>query len=353
MSLYQTDKAPKPGQFGRIFAVRGDWLIEQPVEPIIEPGIAIVDAHHHLWDYPNNRYLVDELAADLRSGHNIVATICLECNAMWRKAGPAPMQPVGETEFIAGIAAMSDSGGYGPTRIAQGIVGYADLMLGDDVRPVLEAHVRAGSGRFSGIRYGTAWDASPVIGNSHSGSGPHVLQRPEVRRGLRQLGDLGLTFDAWVFHTQLSDVIEVARAFPDLSIIMGHCGGPLGYGPYANRKEQVFETWKASMTQLARCPNVVVKLGGMLMRLAAFDYLSLSQPPSSTELAAHWRPYIETCIELFGAGRCLFESNFPVEKMGTGYAMIWNAFKRITSGASQEEKSALYGGTARRIYRLA
>lgn len=353
MTLFMTDKPSMPGQFGRIFAVREDWLNGQPAEPIIEPEIPIVDTHHHLWDYPGNRYLIDELAADLRTGHDVVATVFVECNAMWRKTGPAEMQPVGETEFVAGIAAMSDSGNYGPTRVAQGIVGHADLMLGDGVRPVLEAHIRAGGGRFKGVRYATGWDASPVIGNSHSGFGPKVLQHPQVRQGLRHIAELGLTFDAWVFHPQLSDVVEVARAFPDLTVIMGHCGGPLGYGPYANRSEQVFANWKASMTELAKCPNVVVKLGGMLMRLAAFDYLSLPQPPSSTEMAACWGPYIGTCIELFGADRCLFESNFPVEKMGTGYAMMWNAFKRITSGASRPEKLALYSGTAKRVYTLA
>lgn len=352
MTLFMTDQSSKPGQFGRIFAVRPEWLAKQPVEAILEPDIPIIDTHHHLWDYPNNRYLIDEITADLQCGHNIVGTVFLECNAMWRQAGPVEMQPVGETEFVAGIAAMSDSGGYGPTRIAQGIVGFAELALGERVRPVLEAHVRAGGGRFKGIRYATGWDASPVIGNSHSGSGPHVLQRPEVRKGLRQLADLGLSFDAWVFHPQLSDVVEIARALPDLTIIMGHCGGPLGYGPYAGRKDQVFSEWKASMTELAKCPNVVVKLGGMLMRLAAFDYLSRPQPPSSAELADYWGPYITTCIELFGADRCLFESNFPVEKMGTGAAVMWNAFKRITSGASPAEKLALFSGTARRIYRL-
>lgn len=352
MSLFMSDRPNKSGQFGRIFPPNLEWLQKQPVETILDANLAIIDTHHHLWDYPNNRYLLDELVNDLRSGHNVVATVYVECQAMYRKEGPVEMRPVGETEFVAGIAAMSGSGNYGPTSVARGIVGFADLTLGERVQSVLEAHITAGGGRFRGIRYASGWDASDVIGNSHAVTEPHILQRPDVRAGLGRLASLDLTFDAWAFHTQLADVIEVARAFPGLNIIMGHAGGVLGYGPYRNKRDEIFASWKDSMNELAKHSNVVVKLGGMLMRLAAFDYLALPAPPSSTELAAYWRPYIETCIELFGANRCMFESNFPVEKMGTGYATLWNAFKRIAEGASDSEKQALFNGTARRVYRL-
>ena len=163
---------------------------------------------------------------------------------------------------------------------------------------------------------------------------------------------LGLSLDAWVFHPQLADVVDLARAFPDTTIILGHVGGVLGYGPYAGKQKEVFAAWKPQMTELARCPNVVVKLGGMMMRLAAFDYRTQPKPPTSTELAALWRPYMETCIELFGANRCLFESNFPVDKMGIGWAGLWNALKRIAAGASAAERQAMFSGTARRVYRL-
>jgi len=352
MTLYMNDRPKSSGQFGRIFPLNPDWLGRQPTEAILDPERAIVDTHHHLWDIPNNRYLLDELVADLDTGHKIVATVFLECESMYRASGPVEMRPVGQTEFVAGVAAMSASGKYGPTRVAQAIVGYADLTLGDRVQPVLEAHIAAGGGRFRGIRYATAWDASEVIGNMHGISAPHVLGRPDVRAGLARLASLGLSLDAWVFHPQLSDVIEVARALPGLSIVLGHVGGVLGYGPYQNKRDENFASWKASMTELAQHANVVVKLGGMLMRLAAFDYLALPAPPSSTELAAHWGPYMQTCIELFGADRCMFESNFPVEKMGSGYAMLWNAFKRIAEGASESEKESLFNGTARRVYRL-
>lgn len=352
MSLFMSDRPKKTGQFGRIFAPNLEWLQKQPVEAILDPDLAIIDTHHHLWDFPNNRYLLDDFASDLQTGHNVVATVYLECQSKYHKSGPIEMRPVGETEFVAGVASLSERGDYGPTNIAQGIIGFADLTLGDRVQPVLEAHITAGGGRFRGIRYATAWDASDVIGNSHAITAPHVLQRSDVRTGLATLASLDLTFDAWVFHTQLAEVIEVARSLPKLNIILGHAGGALGYGPYQSKHDEVFASWKASMHELAKCPNVVVKLGGMLMRLAAFDYLALAAPPTSVELASCWRPYIETCIEFFGADRCMFESNFPVEKMGTGYVALWNAFKRIAEGVSESEKQALFNGTARRVYRL-
>ena len=325
---------------------------KQPQEAILDPELPIIDTHHHFWDRADHRYLLDDLRADLATGHNIEATVFLECRSMYRTGGPVEMRPVGETEFVAGLAAMSASGGYGPTQVAAGIVGYADLTLGDRVEPVLEAHIRAGGGRFRGVRHSAGWDASEVIGNSRADMRPHLYRTPEFRAGIARLGALGLSFDAWLYHPQLADVAELARAVPSAAIIMGHVGGVLGYGPYKGRKDEVFAAWKAAMTELAACPNVVVKLGGMMRRLAAFDYGTAPVPPSSEDLAGYWRPYMETCIELFGSERCMFESNFPVEKVGTGYAILWNAFKRIAAGASAGEKHALFSGTARRVYRL-
>jgi predicted TIM-barrel fold metal-dependent hydrolase len=339
-------------QFGRIFPPDEAWLTKQPREPILEPEIPIIDTHHHLWHRPEHRYLLDDFLADVRTGHNIVATVFVECHSMYRADGPEEMRPVGETEFVAGQAAMSASGGYGPTRVAAGIVSFADLTLGDRVEGVLEAHVRAGGGRFRGVRHAAGWDASDVIGNSHAITAPHLYLRQDFRAGLRRLTALGLSLDAWLFHPQLADVIDLARAVPDANIIMGHVGGPLGYGPYTGKRDQVFASWKASMTELATCPNVTLKLGGMMMRLAAYPYKDLPAPPSSEEIATFWRPWIGTGIELFGADRCMFESNFPVEKMGASYATLWNALKRIASSASADEKRALFSGTARKAYRL-
>jgi predicted TIM-barrel fold metal-dependent hydrolase len=340
----------QPTRFGRIYRPDDAWLAKAPAEPILDPDLPIIDTHHHLWQRPDHRYLLHELLADLRSGHNVVATVFLQCHAMYRAAGPEEMRPVGETEFVAGIAAMSDSGAYGPTRVAAGIVGFADLTLGERVEAVLEAQIRAGGGRFRGVRHSGNWDADSVIGNG--APGPDVYRRADFRIGLARLAALGLSLDAWVFHTQLADVVDLARAFPGTNIIMGHVGGVLGYGPYAGRRDEVFASWLASVTELAKCPNVTMKLGGMMMRAALYDYKAAERPITPEELAAAWRPYMETCIELFGPQRCMFESNFPVEKMGIGWVALWNAFKRIAAGASADEKLALFHDTAQRVYRL-
>jgi L-fuconolactonase len=339
-------------QFGRIYPPDEAWLASAPPEPILEPDLPIVDPHHHLWLRDGHRYLLDELLVDLNSGHNVVATVFLECHSMYRADGPVEMRPVGEVEFVAGIAAMSGSGNYGKTRVAAGIVGSADLRLGDRVEPVLLALQRAGGGRFRGVRHSAGYDADPIIGNSGHDAAPHLYARPDFRAGLARLSAMGLSFDAWLYHPQLGDVIDLARAFPATPIIMGHIGGVLGYGPYAGRAATILPEWKRSMAELAKCGNVVLKIGGMSNRGAAYDFHSAAAPPSSQTMAEVWRPYVETCIELFGAERCMFESNFPVDKMGVGYAVLWNAFKRITANASADEKKALYAGTAARAYRL-
>lgn len=355
---------PTVPRYGRISPPRTEWLAKALPEDIIEPDLPIIDTHHHLWHRPGtggageswqvpaNRYLLHEFLEDCATGHNIVASVFLQCHSMYRASGPREMRPVGETEFVAGIAAMSGSGGYGKTRVAAGIVGYADLTKGDWVTPVLEAQIRAGGGRFRGVRHSAGYDADPTIGNSAPDMQPGLYLRPDFRAGLARLSALGLSLDAWAFHPQMPDVVDLARAFPGTNIIVGHCGGPLGYGVYAGRQAEVFRDWKASVTELAKCQNVTMKLGGMMMRLAATDYMAQPRPPTSEELAAAWRPYIETCIELFGPARCMFESNFPVEKMGIGWAALFNAFKRLCAGASAEEKLALFSGAAQRTYRL-
>ena len=353
--MAQTMTAPPPRQqwqFGRIYPPDEAWLATAPPEPILEPDLPIVDPHHHLWLRGGHRYLLDELLGDLNSGHNVVATVFEECHSMYREGGPPEMRPIGETEFVAGIAAMSASGNYGTTRVAAGIVGAADLTLGDRVEPVLLAQIRAGGGRFRGVRHSAGYDADPVIGNSGGEISPHLYRRGDFRAGLTRLLALGLSFDAWLYHPQLADVVELARAFPATPIVMGHVGGFLGYGPYAGRRDEEFAAWKRAMTELAGCPNVVVKLGGMVNRGAAFDFHTAAAAPSSEQIAALWRPFVETCIELFSARRCMFESNFPVDKMAVGYAQLWNAFKRIAAGASRDEKRDLFAGTAARVYRL-
>jgi predicted TIM-barrel fold metal-dependent hydrolase len=349
--------------FGRIFPPRDAWLAKAQAEPVIDPDLPIIDTHHHLWDRrpaaggesweaASFRYLLADFLADCATGHNIVGSVFLQCHAMYRSHGPHAMRPVGETEFVAGIAAASDSGGYGKTRVAAGIVGFADLTAGDWVTPVLEAHIRAGGGRFRGVRHAAGHDDDPAIGNSAPDMRPGLYARPDFRAGMAALSALGLSLDAWAFHPQIPDITALAQAFPASNIIVGHCGGPLGYGRYTGKQDEVFADWKRGITALASCPNVTMKLGGMTMRLAAYDYMGLDAPPSSAQLADHWRPYIETCVEAFGADRCIAESNFPVEKMGIGYAALFNALKRLTAGCSATEKAAIFAGSARRVYRL-
>jgi predicted TIM-barrel fold metal-dependent hydrolase len=341
----------QPTAYGRIFAPREAWLARAPAEAILEPGLAIIDTHHHLWSAPG-RYLVEDLLADTASGHNVEATVFIDCRQSYRTDGPVELRPVGEVEYIARLAAQSDAAHGRKTRVAAGIVGYADLALGERVEPVLRALIEAGDGRFRGVRNSAGWHEDPMIGNNHHDAGPSHYLRADFRAGLNRLTRMGLSLDALVYHNQHADLIDLARACPDANIIANHTGMPLGYGPFAGKQREVYAQWRATLPALAACPNVTMKLGGMMMRLAAYDYNALPAPPSSQQLAAYWRPYIEPCIELFGARRCTFESNFPVDKMGIGYAALWNAFKRIAAGASGDEKIALFSGTARRVYHL-
>lgn len=330
------------------------WLAKRPAEAALEPDLPIIDPHHHFWDVPHRgSYFLPDLLADIGGGHNIVATVFLECQAMYRKHGPEEMAPVGEVEFVNGIAAMSASGNYGPCRVAEAIIGHANLRLGARVRDVLEAQVAVGGGRFRGIRYGVAWDDDPSISKHASRVVPlHLARDPTFREGFAQLAKLGLSFESWQYHPQLTDAIDLARAFPDTAIILNHVGGVLGVGPYSGRRQEILATWQKDIKELATCPNVNVKLGGIGMTSFGFEFHERETPPSSEELAAAWRQYIEPCIEAFGVNRCMFESNFPPDKQSGGYTELWNAFKQITTAASKSEKTALYSGTAARIYQL-
>jgi predicted TIM-barrel fold metal-dependent hydrolase len=342
------------GLIHRADAALKTWLAKRPAEAALEPDLPIIDPHHHFWDAPHRgQYFLPDLLADIGGGHNVVATVFVECQAMYRKDGPPEMAPVGEVEFVNGIAAMSASGNYGSCRVAEGIVGWADLMLGARVRDVLDAQIAAGNGRFRGIRHGVAYDADPTIGRHASRIiEPHRVLDPSFRQGFSQLAPLGLSFESWQYHPQLSDAIDLARAFPDTVMILDHVGGVLGVGVYRGRRDEELRAWRKDIAELAKCPNVNVKLGGGGMTSFGFDFHERDVPPSSRELADAWRQYIEPCIEAFGAARCMFESNFPPDKQSGGYTELWNAFKHITAGASSDEKRALYSGTAARVHRL-
>ena len=324
----------------------------QDVEAILEPDLPICDPHHHLWDYPTSRYMIEELNADAGSGHRIESTVFVECNSFYRADGPRALAPVGETEVVNGVAAMSASGRFGDMRACAGIVGFADLSLGADVAPVLEAHIRAGGDRFRGVRHAGAWDASDAVRNAHTNPPRGLYGSAAFREGYARLADHGLSFEAWQFHPQLPEVTDLARAFPETVLVLDHVGGPLGIGPYEGRRAEVFEVWKADLAELAKSRNVVVKLGGLGMAICGFGFHKRETPASSEELAQAWRPYIETCIELFGPERCMFESNFPVDQVSCDYRTLWNALKRLAAGASAGEKALLFGDVARRTYSL-
>src|SRR5580698_10455941 len=330
---------------------REDWLALRQ-EEVIDPERPIVDAHHHLWDRGGQRYMIEEITADIASGHNIVATVYVDCRSMYRAGGPEAFRPVGEVEFANGAAAMSASGGYGPAAICAGIVGHANLLLGDGARAVLEAEIVAGNGRFRGIRHSSAWDADPDIAQMYATRPQGLLLDPTFRKGFACLAPLGLSFDAWLFHPQIGELTDLARAFPETKIVLDHCGGPVGRGRFAGKREETFPVWKASIQDIAKCKNVVVKLGGLAMCLLGYDFHLRPKPPSSEEAAAAWRPYIETCIEAFGPARAMFESNFPPDKGQCSYQVIFNAFKRIAAPYSEAEKTALFSKTAADVYRL-
>jgi predicted TIM-barrel fold metal-dependent hydrolase len=330
--------------------VRPEWLALRR-EETLAPELPIVDAHHHLWDLPGSRYLFPEFFADIASGHDIRATVFMQSHSMYRTLGDPALRPVGETEFASSVAEMGVSGTYGRCHVCAGIVGEADLRLGRRVVPVLEAHVEAGRGRFRGVRQLAHWHADPTA----SGPGntePSLLLDRSFREGFAYLERLGLSFDVWLYHTQLGEVCDLAGAFSDTTIVLDHAGGPIGIGPYAGRRDEVFAEWSAAMRRLSQHRKVHVKLGGLGMRMFGFEFHEQPQPPSSEQLAVAWRPYVETCIELFGADRCMFESNAPVDKGTCSYHVLWNAFKRLTAACSPSERSALFGGTAARVYRL-
>lgn len=328
-----------------------DWL-GQLTEPALEPDLPIIDPHHHLWDFPTNRYFLDELLADTGSGHNVVATVFVECMAMYRADGPEAMRPVGETEFVNGVAAQSASGIYGKTAACAGIVSFADLSLGDGAKPVLEAHIAAAPERFRGIRHAAGWDVHDDIQNSHTNPPRGLLGDTKFREGAAALGQLGLSFDAWLYHHQIGELAEMARALPDLPIVLDHFGGPLGIGPYADQRAEIFSQWQKDMAALAECPNVYVKLGGINMTINGFGWHKQTLPPSSDALVEATRDYYLHTIDCFGPARCMFESNFPVDKMSCSYGVLWNAFKKIASGFSASEKAELFKDSAARFYRL-
>jgi len=323
-------------------------------EPILEPDLPIIDPHHHLWtETHGTRYMTEEFLADATDGHNIVATIFAECASHYREDGPEHLRCVGETEFADRIARESLGSNAGP-KLCAGIVAKADLMLGGaKVAEILDAHRAASPTRFRGIRRMTAWDEDPQLNFPIVETRAGMMSDAQFRAGFAELQKRGLVFDAWLYHPQLGELEALARAFPQTTIVLDHIGTPLRMVRFAADKNAVFADWKAGIQRLAACPNIVVKLGGLGMAFCAPDWVGSSNDRLLSErMAESTRNYYLSVIDLFTPTRCMFESNFPVDKESTTYRAVWNSFKRITAGFSAHERAQLFYGTAARIYSI-
>ncbi|SFZ80688.1 Predicted metal-dependent hydrolase, TIM-barrel fold [Devosia enhydra] len=341
-----------------------DWLALRR-EPILDPGQRICDPHHHFWDRPvpgagRFCYLFDEFLADLLTGHNIIASVAVEAGAlmreglepgtMYRQSGPPELASLGETEFLHGYGAMAASGLYCPPGIVSGIVAFVDLRLGARVADILERHMAFG--RVRGIRNLTWHHPDPAFAFSDLAIVPGTLESPGFREGFACLAKHDLAYDATAFEPQFPELLALARAFPLQRIVLNHLGGILGSGPYAGRRDEAFAFWRDGLRDLATCPNIFVKIGGMSAQRGGFDLRNRPEPASSEELARLWAPYAHTVIDLFGPARVMFESNYPVERQFVPYPVLWNAFKRLVSGYTPEERDQMLFVTAARFYRL-
>lgn len=327
---------------------RQAWL-DQNCEEVLEPQLEICDPHHHLWDHPGSRYRAEELADDITDGHRVLSTVYIDCTSGYRTEGPPEMFPVGEVEYARSEGERIARRHPG---ICLGIVGHADMRLGAAVRDVLQAQTEAGGGRFCGIRHANAWDASDAVRASHSAPPPGLLGHDDFRAGIAVLADMGLTFDGWLYHPQIHEFTSLARAFPQLTMVLDHIGGPLGIGAWAGQREHIFQSWRHDIADLAQCPNVYVKLGGCAMPVNGYSWHRRPQPPTSEEYAAAYREWMLHCIDCFGPQRCMFESNFPVDRISISYRTLYNGFKRIVADFGEEDKRALFHDSAATAYSL-
>jgi L-fuconolactonase len=325
-------------------AVRDDWLALAE-EEILAPDQPILDAHHHLWDRPEGRYGVAELLADAEAGHDVRASLYVQCRTGYRRDGPEALRPVGEVETIRDWA-------EGHVHFPAGIVAFADLQFGDAVAPVLDALIEAGEGLVRGIRNTTAFHPDPRVRSNPVPPPDGLLRSDAFRTGAATVAAAGLCLDVWAYQTQLDEVFELARALPDLTVVVDHCGGPLGVGPHDRRDKENFAAWRRGLAALAALPNTRVKVGGFGLTVMGYDYHSGMLPPHSSRLAADWKAYVDTCIALFGPQRAMFESNFPVDKGQFSYVALWNAFKRLTSDFGEDERQAVFWRSAARCYRV-
>lgn len=327
--------------------IRVEWLA-QHAEDALEPSLPIIDAHHHLWELPGKTYRSEDLIGDLSSGHNMKATVFVECHTHYRTDGPREYAPLGETAFALSEARRAQTA----VHVAAAQVGNADLALGAAVGPVLDRMIEVSEGRLKSIRNIAVWHADSSVRASAASPPPQLLLQPSFNEGMRELTARSLAFDAWLVHTQLGELRALAEAHPTTTMVLNHLGGPLALGPYRGHRAEVFDAWRNEMATLAGFPQVHVKLGGFGMALFGFDFHTTDMPPDSKRVAEAIRPYVETCIELFGPARCMFESNFPVDKGCFSYGVIWNAYKRIAACLTEQDKAGLFHDTAARVYGL-
>ena len=330
-----------------------DWLA-QTQEPTLEPDLPICDPHHHFWVHrpeppAYQQYLLADLAADLNSGHNVRSTVFIEARSEYRTDGPEELRSVGEVEFVQQLADESASGTYGAARAAAAIIGRADLKLGERVRPVLEALQAASPNRFRGVRHSVGWDPSPEVSDREIQG---ALASDGYRAGARVLAQMDLLLETALYFPQLDELADFANAVPELTIVLNHIGGLLRVGPYANRDNEVLAEWRRGVARVAQCSNIVMKLGGVGQARYGFDWSTRQVPVGSEELSESLAPLMTHCIEQFGPERCMFESNFPVDKVSYSYNVLYNAFKRLSQGYSASERAALFHDTAVRVYRI-
>ncbi len=333
---------------------RPGWFTPAEEAPI-DANLPIIDAHHHLWHVNGHRYLAEEMLSEFRNGHNVQATVYLECHSGWHKDGPENLKPVGETLFAvqqAQAAAEAQKSHRSVCNLNAGIVSFANLGLGDAVGDVIDAHIEAGEGRFRGIRHATSWDPSPKVRNSHSDPPQNLMIQTAFRQGLRQVAARGLSFDSYQYSHQISELVELAQAVPEAVIVCNHLGGLIGIGPHADRQNEIISAWKSDIVKLAKCPNVYMKIGGLVMRIRGLNWHLRERPMSSQDYLEINGELIRQVIDLFGPTRCMFESNFPMDKVSISYTNLWNSFKLIANEYSEAEKNALCSGTAANVYRL-
>ena len=330
-----------------------DWLA-LTTEETLEPEIVICDPHHHFWvhrpepaDY--QQYLLPDLAGDVNSGHNVHSTVFIEVRCEYRTDGPDEMKPVGEVEYVQTIADASASGSHGPTKAAAAIIGHADLKLGEGVRPVLEAMQAASPNRFRGVRHSVGWDESRELANREIKG---ALGTDGYRAGAKALAGMGLILENSLYFHQASELADFARALPELTIVLNHIGGLVRVGPYANRDEYVLPEWRKGIELMAKAPNIVLKLGGVGQTRFAYGWDERETPVGSEELAETLGPLMNHCIEQFGPERCMFESNYPVDKISYSYNVLFNAFKRLSKDYSATDRANLFHGTAARVYNI-